>query len=173
MSLSPREKILAGVVGASAFVVLNLVLSKSFASKQATLREQVASRRHELHSMQALLSEREQWTKRDAWLTEKQPPLENENSAGVQLLENIRTVAKKCTVTLDHPALAAPSRTPSYRSVPVTFETMSTWPALIDFLQSLQRPEDFVVVESGTISIDSTDQTKMRGVFRIARWYAP
>jgi len=37
----------------------------------------------------------------------------------------------------------------------------------------LQQPEKFIVFEGVTLSIDSNDQTVMRGRFKIARWFAP
>ncbi len=174
MTLSSREKILAGAVVLAFFIVLNLVLFKAFAGKQATLREQLAMRRRDLASMQLLASERDLWAKRGEWLAQKQPKLSmSENSADVQLDQQISDIAKQHGVTLENKSFASPSRTPSYRSVAVNLETKCSWPSLIEFLHDVQGPEQFTVFENAEISIDTSDASQMRGRFRIARWYAP
>jgi hypothetical protein len=37
----------------------------------------------------------------------------------------------------------------------------------------MQDPEKFVVFESAQLQVDSADKTQMKGVFRVAKWYAP
>ncbi|MEA3189019.1 MAG: hypothetical protein QOD99_2849 [Chthoniobacter sp.] len=172
MKLSGRERLLATVVIGAVFIVLNLVLFKTFLRKQSDLRQQLTSRKAELNSMQILLSERDLWKERDAWLAATQPKMANENTAGVELLETIRALAKKHDVTLERPALASPGRTQWYRSASVTLETKSSWQNLIGFLQELQEPTRFRVVESANITIDATDQTQMRTKLRVALWCA-
>ena len=171
--LSRREAVLAGLVGAAVFLVFNLIVLKALVGRQSALRRQITGREAELQSMKVLLAERDLWARREAWLNEKQPKLTNENSAGVQLLQQINDLAKKQSVTVENPAFAAPAKTPWYRSVSVNVETKSGWAGLIHFLQELQQPEQFVVVETANVAIDSSDATQMRGKFRVARWYAP
>jgi hypothetical protein len=173
MSLSSREKILAGVVGGAVFLVFNFVAGKALLAKQADLRTQIAARTGELKTLQGLLSERELWEKRDAWLAGNQPKLTNENSAGVELLSEIERVAREHAVTLENKSFTAATTAQWYRSVAVNVETKSPWPALIAFLHAVQRPDQFIVFETSEVAIDSTDATQMRGKFRIARWYAP
>ena len=88
-------------------------------------------------------------------------------------LDELRSLAHEQDVTIDNQAIGAVSKTQSYRSVPVTFDTRSMWPALIAFLQKVQSPDQFTVFESANIQIDAEDPSKMRGRFKIARWYAP
>ncbi len=173
MSLSSREKVLAGIVIGAAFLVLNLVLGKSFFTHQAELRSEIATRDGELKTMQSLLAERDLWTKREAWLTAKQPHLTDENSAGVDLLQQIEKSAKAQNVTLENKSFGSTSRTQWYRAVSVNLETKCAWTALIPFLNVIQQPDQFIVLENVDIAVDSTDQTQMRGKFRIARWFAP
>jgi len=58
-------------------------------------------------------------------------------------------------------------------AISVELQTKSTWPALITFLEHLQGPEQFIVVESANLRVDTSDPTMMRGNFKIAKWYAP
>src|SRR5205823_6349612 len=102
-----------------------------------------------------------------------QPKLVNEGSAGVELLDYVKSVAKKSDVVLENPAIGSPAKAQFYRSVPVNIETKSSWATLIRFLESIQQPEQFIVFETANVAIDPADPAMMRGKFKIARWYAP
>lgn len=174
MKLSAREKLLAGIVGGVAFLLLNTVLLNAIMKKQRFLRLEAGARGVELAAMRELLGERELWAARNAWLNEKQPRLENESSASVNLLNRITDLAKKHNVTLDPPpAIGQPAKAPFYQSVSVTIETRSSWASLINFLQALQGPEQFIVLENASVQIDAGDASSMRGRFKVSRWYAP
>jgi len=145
-----------------------------FSKQNAALRAQLAGQRLEWSGMQQLLAEQSIWSARDAALTAKQPPLTNENAAGVELYDMIRQLAQKQAVTVLNPVLnGGVEKSKWYRSVPVTIDTSSTWPQLLSFLYALQKPDQFMVCEDANIQVDPTDQTKMVGHFKIARWYAP
>jgi type II secretion system (T2SS) protein M len=170
--MSQREKVLAGAVGGVAFVLLNLFLLSYFFRQQARVRADLVTKNADWTIAEVLLSERDLWAKRDAWLHEKQPKLTNESGAGVELLEEIKKAAKAADVQIESPAIGIPQKGPTYRSVPVTLETKSSWKAMIEFLHAIQKPEQFIVFENANIQIDPNDQTQMRGKLKIARWYS-
>ena len=89
------------------------------------------------------------------------------------LLEEVRNAARARNVVLENPALGTVDAQAGYQSVSVDIETKSSWKDLIDFMAGLQQPEKFIVFERSNLQIDTTDPTKMRGRFRIAKWYAP
>ncbi len=173
MTLSPREKYLAMAVGGIVLVVLNIGLLSAFARKNTDLRAELATRKMEWSAMQQLLEDQELWAKRNAAIDAKQPKMGNENAAGVELLDTIRGLAKSANVTLENPSFGAAVKTPWARVIPVTVDTRSTWPDLVTFLRQVQQPDQFIVIESASMQVDPGDATKMRGHFRIARWFAP
>jgi len=173
MKLSSREKILATVVGGAVIFLLNVGLLNAFARRNIVLRSQLADRQVELTQINDLLAAKGLWSARDAALTAKQPRLTNENAAGVELLDLIRAMAKKHNVTLENEVFGGVAKSTWYRSVPLSLDTHSSWPDLIGFLYAVQRPDQFIVCESANIQVDPSDQTKMLGHFKIARWYAP
>jgi hypothetical protein len=173
MKLSPRERTLALATGGVVFVLLNLLLLSAFVRRNTALREELAQQRLEWATMQELLAEQNLWAARDAALTAKQPSLTNENAAGVELLDTLRGLAKNRSVTIENPVFGGVVRDKWYRSVPVSLDTHSSWPDLIGFLYALQRPDQFIVCEGVNVQVDPSDQTKMLGHFKIARWYAP
>jgi len=171
--LSRREKTLAALVGAVVFVLLNLFLVSAFVKKSASLRAEFVLKRNSRDAMQQMLTERPMWEQRDQWLNKTQPKLENESEAGVQLLDQIRDMARQRNVIVENQVIGSPAKTQWYRSVSVTLETRSSWQNLVDFLQNVQRPDQCVVFESANIQIDPNNATQMHGRFKIARWYAP
>jgi hypothetical protein len=173
MTLSPREKNLAFAVGGTLFVVLNLFLFSAFSAKNQALRAELAQQRLEWSNMEILLGEQGLWADRDAALTAAQPKLTSENAAGVELLDSIRGIAKKHSVTLENEVLGGIVDNQWYRSAPVTLDTHSSWPDLVAFLYALQKPDLFIVCEAANVQQDPGDPTKMIGHFTIARWYAP
>jgi hypothetical protein len=170
--LSTRERTLAFAVGGIAFAFAAFFLINLFLETRSQLQSQLRSKTAQLHAMRALADQEAIWKKRDAWLLAKQPRLDNQDSAGVQLLGQIKEAAKKCQVLLDHPEIGSPDQRGDYVSVSVGLETSSSWPAMLDFLHEFQAPEKFIVIEGANLKIDDQDHTKMRGHFKIARWFA-
>ena len=173
MKLSSREKVLAMSTGGVVFVLLNLLLLSAFARSNTALRADLDQQRLEWATMRDLLGQQDLWAARDVALTAKQPGLTNENAAGVELLDTIQELAKIHSVTLDNKVFGGVVKNQWYRSVPVSLDTHSSWPDLIGFLYALQKPDKFVVCEGANIQVDPSDQTKMLGHFKIARWYSP
>lgn len=171
--LSARERVLSLAVGGVFFTLLTFGLISYLLRQHTTLQATLASKEGEWRTMQLLVAERGLWEQRDAWISEKQPKLANEGSAGVQLLDQIKGAARVHAVTVENPAIGAPETAEFYRTTPVNFETKSPWPALVKFLHALQQPEKFLVLDSANIQIDPTDPAMIRGKFRAAIWYAP
>ena len=171
--MSQREKMLAAIVAAALFLFLNFLLVDFFLKSRSRTQASAAAKSRQLKSMQTLTADKALWETREAWVKEKQPVLGNADSAGVQLLDQVKETAKKHTVLLDSPVIRVPNPRPEYTSISVDVETKSSWKALIAFLSEMQKPEQFTVFESANLKIDPNDATQMRGKFRIARWYAP
>ena len=171
--LTKTEKSLSLIVGSLAFLLLNFLAGSYFLNEMARLQAAQAAKTSQLKTLQMLYSERDRWAKREAWLGKKQPKLENESRAGVELLEQIKQIAKGNEVLLENQAWGTLEKTAFYRSVPVTLETKSSWPELIAFLRTAQQPDQFLVFEKANVQIDPGDPARMRGKFTIARWYLP
>jgi hypothetical protein len=171
--MTPRERWLAAAVAGTLFLIVNLFALKLFMTKQAALRSDLASKNLQMTALETLSAQRNLWTKRDAWLQARQPALASREMAGVELLDQVRTLAKKSEVTILNPSIGAFERTPSYQGAPITTETKSSWASLIRFLGALQTPENFVAIENADLKIDPEDNTAMHGTFTLAKWYAP
>jgi hypothetical protein len=170
--MSAREKTLAALVGALVFAFLTLLLGKKFTTDHRGLRQQLSEKTAVLASMQTLIAERDFWVQRDAWLTSKQPKLENPTRAGNDLLDQIKPIAQSHNVLIENPNILNPvPHPPNYQSVSVNLDTKSGWPEMVDFLEELQGPDKFIVFESANLTL-AGDKKQVLGKFRVARWFA-
>jgi len=170
--LSSREKTLATVVGLIVTIVVNVVLVNFFLKTNGRLTLDLASKTNELEAKKVLLAEKTIWEQRDVWLQSKLPKLTNEGSVGVQLLDQVKELAKKDTVLIENPAIGTVDRRTQAMAVTVNIETKSPWRELGAFLRDLQGPEQFIVLERVNIQKDASDATQMRGQLRIGKWFA-
>ena len=170
--LSPRERTLAFIVGGAVVILLNLVAIKFFMSRVGVFRAELATQTASWQAQQEMLAKRDFWDKREAWLLATQPKLTNSAMAGSDLLTTVQSLAAKNHLTVQNPAIN-PLEKGSYRqSVSVTLQAAGAWPDTIAFLQQLQAPQAFIVVESAGVKIDPADNTKIQSQLRIAKWYA-
>lgn len=172
-TLSSREKILSIIVGAIVLIGGTYLLIESYIGQRAALTTRIASDRKQLHSLHELLGQSALWEQREQWLQAKQPHMENADTAGVQLLDAVRDLARRHSVLLDNLTIRTPDHRTDCISVALEVDTRSGWSPLVEFLQELQTPEQFVALESANLKIDSADATQVHGRFKIARWYAP
>lgn len=171
--LSAREKKLATIVAVIVFIFANVWLIDWTWKTISRLRSESANQAKQLQLMRNLTADLAFWEKRDAWVQATQPRATNADVAVVELLEHVKTLARKHGVLLENPAMKVTERRSEHLSVAVEVETKSAWKPLIDFLHDLQQPAQFIAVETANLKIDYADPTQMRGRFRIARWYAP
>ena len=172
-TLSSREKILAMMVGAIVLIGGTYMLFDSYISKRSSLTSKIVSSRKQLRSVRELLGQSALWEQREQWLELKQPRMQNADTAGVQLLDAVREIARRHEVLLENPTIRTPDHRPDCTSVALEIETKSAWPPLVKFLEELQTPDQFVALESANLKIDPSEATHVHGRFKIARWYAP
>jgi hypothetical protein len=171
--MSRRERMLLLLVGGIVFLLLNLMILNWLFSALGRARSDLAARQATRTQQAVYMKERDLWMKRDDWIRKKQPSLSGPGEASKLLDEQIKPIAGKHNVLIENPQLGSGETTPQHQTVYNSIETKSPWPALVHFLYDLQQPENFIVFESVTLSIDGSDPTMMRGKFKIARWFAP
>jgi hypothetical protein len=172
LRMNPRERKLAGLVAAALFLLINLLIWSKLFSILGNARVDLAEHRATRVEQSGYIKERDLWTHRDQWLKQHQPTLKSAVEAST-LLDQVKEVAGKHNVLIEHPAIGAGDSTPDHQSVFASFETKSPWPPLVHFLFDIQQPEAFVVFENVQLQIDNADPTMMRGRFKMARWFAP
>ncbi len=170
--LKPRERVLSLAVAGTIFVIINLVIWSWLTGMMSRTRAEMAERKVTRTQQQVFIKERGMWAKRDKWLKKNQPTLKGPGEASA-LLDQLKQAAGKQNMVIENPAIGSGDSTPNYQAVFASIETKSPWQPLVRFLYEVQQPESFVVFESVSLAIDSSDPTMMRGKFKIARWFAP
>ena len=171
--MSQREKLLATLVGAAVFVLLNFFLIKIFIANHATLRSTLAKAQAQMAGFHQQESEREKWAQRDSWLDQNLPTLGDTDVANKQLRETLLDLGKKHTVTIEAPAPGIPNRQPNYTSLGVCIDGKAPWQQMGNFLYELQAPGQFFVLESLEMKVDPADKTQLRASMTVAKWFAP
>ncbi|MDQ2659858.1 MAG: hypothetical protein M3Y03_05510 [Verrucomicrobiota bacterium] len=170
--MNRRELILTALMAGTVFLLLNFFFWSTLLGMLSRTRTQLTEREALRKEQTIFLKERDMWAKRDAWLKKNQPTLKSPEEAS-SLLDQIKQIAGKHSVILENPQIGSGESTPNHQAVFAAVETKSEWKPLVHFLYDVQKPESFVVFESVNLAIDSSDQTVMRGRFKIARWFAP
>ncbi len=170
--LSPREKVLGGLVGFALFALLNIFLVKFFLANHGELKTSLGKAQGQLATFKQLESDRALWAERDAWLSSGLSPMGDADVANKHLREALLELAKKHIVTLESPAPGIPNAQPAYTSLSVRLEGKATWKQMFSFLYELQSPGQFLVVEALDMKVDPVDKTNLRANFTIAKWFA-
>jgi hypothetical protein len=171
--MTNREKKLGLAVVSIGVLLGSYLLIEFFVKESVRLQEERRLKSVELGKRLAYLSERELWEKRASWAKTRQPAMTKPDRAGPDLLVDVRQVASKVGVQVAESNLDKPDSRPQCTAALVNFEVRGSWQALCSFLKEMQEPERFVVFESAQLQVDSADKTQMKGVFRVAKWYAP
>jgi ABC-type transporter Mla MlaB component len=171
--LSNREKWLSIGVGAVVAFFAVVFLLQSFFETNARLRGEIASKQKQLRLMQMMVGQSTDSEQRDAWLQSAQPRLTNVDTAGVALLNQVKEIAQRHGMLLQNHNIRPPEARSEYTSIAIEVDSVSAWESLIDFQYDLQDPAQFIALESTNLTVDASDSTKMRGRFKIARWFAP
>lgn len=175
--MTPRERTLAILVGSLVAFFLTFILFQVFTKNQRMLQRQLVDKTATLTQMRILISERELWEQRDQWLTQNQPKLDNANSAVSALLEEVKQLGQRHSLTPTDAVLGAPDANNkskgSFQAVSVSFNVKGKREDLVDFLYDVQTPTNFLVFEKATLQVDKEDKTMISGSFKVAKWFAP
>ena len=171
--MNSRERILSLSVAGVVFLLVNLFLWSWLLGSVKSSREDLAKRKLMRREQEVFVKERDLWTQREEWLQKNQPPFGGAGEASTLLEQKLKPVATKHNILLENPQIGSGETTPSHQTVWAQIETKSDWASLVRFLYDVQQPDAFIVFESANIAVDSGDATRMKGKFKIARWFAP
>ena len=172
LRMNRREQIMALSISAVLLLLINLFIWRMLLGSISNSRSELATRKSTRAEQTVYMREKDLWAKREQWLEKTQPPMKGAEEAST-LLEQIKQVAGKYNIVIENPAIGSGETTPTHQTAFASVETNSHWPELVHFLYDVQQPDAFVVFESVNLAIDNSDNTMMRGKFKIAKWFAP
>jgi len=171
--MNRRERILSLAVASVVFLLINIFVWSWLLGAVGRARADLSQRKAQRREQEVYVKERDLWTQRDQWLQQHQPAFNGAGEASTLLEQQLKPVASKYNILLENPQIGSGETTPSHQTVWASVDTKSDWQSLVHFLYDVQQPEAFIVFESVTLAVDGNDPTKMRGKFKIARWFAP
>lgn len=171
--MNRRERMLALGVAGVLLLLINIYLWNWLFGAIGQARAELATRQALRKEQEIFVRERDLWTEREKWLQQHQPIFNGASEASTLLEQQLKPIAAKDDVLLENPQIGSGETTPSHQTVWASVETKSDWKSLVHFLYDVQQPEAFIVFETLTLSVDGSDPSKMRGKFKVARWFAP
>jgi hypothetical protein len=172
LRMNRREQIMTLGISGVLFVLINLFVWRLVLGNISTSRRELATRKATRSEQTVYMREKDLWAKREQWLEKAQPAMKGAEEAST-LLDQLKQIAGKYNIVIENPAIGSGEATPTHQAVFASIETSSHWPELVHFLYDVQQPDAFVVFESLNLAIDNSDNTMMRGKFKIAKWFAP
>jgi hypothetical protein len=173
LRMNRRERILSLAIGGIIFGLINLFLWNWTLGAIKQTRADLAQRKLMRREQEVFVKERDLWTQREQWLEQHQPPFAGAGEASTLLEQQLKPVAAKHGILLENPQIGSGETTPSHQTVWASVDTRSDWKSLVHFLYDVQQPDGFIVFESANIAVDNADPTRIKGKFKIARWFAP
>jgi len=154
------------------FVVANFFALTAASRHYTAIRAQLEQLRAQLAYNQVWLEDRDLWTQRQRWLTEKQPVLKDTGEANVALIESLQKLAAADNLVIAEQSLKDPRRDAAFQEVSVQLHLVGTLEALCRWLAAVQQPDLFQTVTNFSLKSDE-DANKVRCDLTVARWYAP
>ena len=176
--LTAREKILLGACFAVTFLVVNGFAARSIVKNLRGSGDKIAALKSELADQEMWLEETAMADARERWLHEKMPTLAGttlgkEQGDFLQLMQDELFERK---LKIEQQSLQDIEQEIFYTEVAVRLRVRGNEADVIDWLISLQGPEEFRVIKAMELEIDSKakeEEPQAVCEITIARWYAP
>jgi len=169
--LKSSERRLILVFGAIIFLIANFFGLEQLSEKRNSLEAGLRKLKLEKTESEFWLSQRDLWSKRKAWLIEKQPQMKGTGQESAELLESIQQSARLQKITLGERTIAEPSTSLHYSEIAVRLQATGSLEAISKWLAALQQPESFQAITSLTLK-KNEDSATIACQLTIARWYA-
>ncbi|MDF1658427.1 MAG: hypothetical protein P1U58_12505 [Verrucomicrobiales bacterium] len=175
--LTVREKILLGVCFGVIFLVVNGFAARSIVKNLRGSGDKIAALKSELADQEMWLSEAEMADARERWLNEKMPSLSGTTLGKEQgdLLQMMQDEIFDRKLKIESQSLQDIEQEIFYTEVAVRLRVRGNEADVIDWLISLQGPEEFRVIKAMELEIDSKakeEEPQAVCEITIARWYA-
>ena len=141
-----------------------------YTAKLTALRSTADGLQADQDSANDALKEIPQWTERNAWIKEKQPPLGNEGDAQAAVLEYVQKGARAHKLEITDQSLNDVQPTAGGVRVNVSVKVKGSMQDIAEWLAPLQKPDDFYAVTHFSLKADP-DQKSFDCTLQIARYF--
>ena len=171
-TLKKSERRLFALFLFTLFCAASWYLWKYYSDRRAAADDLAHQLLLEEAEIETLLEQRDQWLQRDAWLETHQPQFTSRDQVDNQLLEEARASGVPGVRTGEF-VLIEPTESSAYLQSGVRFVARGSLQDVFTWLHQLQRPEEFRVVRSLSVSSVKDDPTAIKCEVELLRWYQP
>jgi Tfp pilus assembly protein PilO len=171
--MSQRERMIAIGLGSVIALFINVILIRFFLKHHDTQKYNIAQTQAKIDNLKRLEPERAKWEARKRHIDATMPVLGEIDVANRQLSEMIKEVAKKHNLIINQPNPGVANKASYYTALGLKIDVKGAWPQLRDFLNELQTPGQYIVLDPVEIKVDPTDKTQHHVSVTVTKWFAP
>jgi hypothetical protein len=168
--ISPREKLLAVMLGGIAFLLVNLFFLPTLLTANRLDRQKGAELRAELTAAQNWIKQGDYWREREEWLHKEEPTLTERGNASANQIENLQKLSRQNGLQLRDLQLLNLQEAQYYNPVGVRFTIVGPWSGVVRFMAALQGPTLFNVIPRITIR-SATEPSQVHCEMELQEWF--
>jgi len=173
--LTNREKWLLLACLGTLFLVGNMIIMQRVILGLKESNKQIRSLTMEQTEQEMWLREGD-FEDLERWLDEHMPVLESAGKNQGELLQKVQNEAFERKLRLERQSLMEPERSPYYQEVSINVIVRGDMAEIDKWLMGIQNPEDFYVVKSMELALDTNSREKepqARCNLTLAQWFKP
>lgn len=168
--LNRNERLLATLLGALAFLVLNLAGMKWIAGQTANSRAEINRLAGEAAAARTLLKEKPYWNVRQDWVAQHVPQPFDERTSQSQFVQEVQDSLKKFQLTTQQQQPLPTEREGRLAVAGIEVTVEGRLEAIVRWLHKLQQPGSYDLVRSFTLR-QAEDGNTMQAVVRLGKVY--
>ena len=170
-ALKTSERRLALAFGALIFLVANFLVLGVLQDKRRAMEIDLRNLQLEQTESAFWLGQKDLWTKRQAWLNEKQPKLSGTGQESGDLLQSLQQSARQEKIVISNQTFPELTISSYFREAAVQLEIKGSLESISRWIATLQNPEAFQAITSLNLKSDA-EAPNVICTLTIARWYA-
>lgn len=167
-ALNRNERLLAGLLGGMAFLLVNLVGMRWIASQTAASRAEIARLTGEADAARTLLKERPYWLVRQDWVAQHLPPPYDEKTSRAQFVQEVVDSVQKHQLQTESQQPLETERDGRLAIAGIEITVNGRLEAIVRWLHALQQPGNYELIRSFTLR-QAEDGNTMQAVVRLGK----
>jgi hypothetical protein len=166
--LNRNERLLATLLGAAAFLVLNLFGMKWVSNHTAATRADIARFKSEADAARALLKERPYWNVRQDWVTAHPPEAYDDKTSRAKFVQSVQEGLDRQKLKIESQQPLETEHEGRLAVTGIELTVTGRLESIVRWLYALQQPGNYQFVRSFTLR-QAEDGNTMQAVVRLGK----
>lgn len=166
--LNRNERLLATLLGAAMFLLLNLFGMKWVSSHIAAARGDITRSKGEVAAARTLLEQRPFWTARQDWVAEHPPEAYDERTSRAKFVQSVQDSLNKQDLKTESIQPLETERDGRLAITGIELTVTGRLESIVRWLHALQQPGNYQLVRSFTLR-QADDGNTMQAVVRLGK----